>query len=162
MAVAEDRRNILVGAAVMLGLAAVMALVYVRSAHPVKDGGYELIARFNKAEGVSVGTEVRLSGMVVGKIVAQKLDDRFRAVLTLRLAPWVKLPDDSDAAILTESLFGGLKFVALHPGGNGKELKPGDEITETQDSLSVDDLLDLVIAGGESAHGIKAQGGAAP
>jgi phospholipid/cholesterol/gamma-HCH transport system substrate-binding protein len=156
MAVPEERRNILIGGVVMVVLMLFTGLVYVNSAHRKTGEGYRLVARFHKAEGVSLGTDVRLSGVVVGKVIGQTLDDRFRAVLTLQIASSVKLPTDSNAAIQTDSLLGG-KFIALQPGGEEKDLKPGDEIAFTQDSLAVEDLLDMIIAQAESVHGGAAQ-----
>jgi phospholipid/cholesterol/gamma-HCH transport system substrate-binding protein len=155
MAVSEERRNILIGGAVVVALAVVTVLVYVNSARQ-KAEGYALTARFHKAEGVSVGTDVRLAGVVIGKIVAQTLDSRFRAVLTLQIKPGVALPTDSNAAIQTDSLLGA-KFVALQPGGDEKNLKPGEEIAYTQDSLAVEDLLNMIIAQAESVRGGAAQ-----
>ena len=153
-AAAEERRNILIGGAVMLAALAGIAGVYIDSAHKKANAGYPLVARFHKAEGVAVGTEVRLSGVVVGQVLRQSLDDKFRAVLTLQVADSVKLPSDSNAAIQTDGLLGA-KFVALQPGGDEKDLKPGEEITFTQDSLAVNDLLDMVISQAESVRGAK-------
>jgi phospholipid/cholesterol/gamma-HCH transport system substrate-binding protein len=159
--VTGERRDMLIGGTGMLGLAALIATVYAGGAEQKARDGYDVTARFNKAEGVAVGSDVRLSGVVVGKIVAQALDDQFHAVLTLRLAPSVALPKDSNAAIETDGLLGD-KYVALQPGGDEDTLKPGDRITYSQDSLAVEDLLEMIIEQAKSAHGVKptADGGA--
>jgi phospholipid/cholesterol/gamma-HCH transport system substrate-binding protein len=153
---AEERRNVIVGGLVLLAAVAAMVLVNINSSRQSAKAGYPLIARFRKAEGVTIGTEVRLSGMAVGKIIDQILDDKFRAVLTLQLDRSVKLPADSNAAIQTDSLLGD-KFIALQPGGDDKTLNPGQEISYTQDSLAVRDLLDMIIAQAESVHGSEKQ-----
>ena len=158
MAAREENRNILIGGAVLLVLLAGLAAVHVGSARQ-QAAGYPLLARFNKAEGVLPGTEVRLAGVAVGKVTGQKLDDDFRAVLTLRLAEQVKLPADSNAAIQTDGLLGA-KFISLQPGGDDKILQPGEEIAYTQGSLSLQDLLDMIISQAEAAHGNKPEGGA--
>lgn len=157
MAVQEENRNILVGAGVLLALIAGMVVVQINSARE-KAEGYPVTARFDKAEGVNLGAEVRLGGVAVGKVTQAKLDDNFRAVLTLRLADSVQLPSDSNAVVQTDSLLGA-KFIALQPGGDDKNLKAGDEIAYTQGSLSLQDLLDMIISQGESAHGDKKEGG---
>jgi phospholipid/cholesterol/gamma-HCH transport system substrate-binding protein len=154
MADAEERRNIVIGGTVMLAMLAVTAAVYIDSARQKAKQGYPVVARFHKAEGVALGTDVRLSGVVVGKIVGQTLDDRYRAVLTLQIEYGVKLPKDSAAAIQTDSLLGA-KFVTLQPGGDEQNLKPGEEIEFTQDSLAVSDLLDMIISQAESVRGAK-------
>ena len=157
MAAREENRNILIGAAVLLALVAGLVAIHINSARE-KTSGYPLLARFDKAEGVAIGTQVRLAGITIGKVTHQKLDDNFRAVLTLQLDGDVKLPKDSNAAIQTDGLLGG-KFIALQPGGDEKNLQSGEEITYTQGSLSLQDLLNMVISQGESAHGVKAEGG---
>ena len=158
MAAQEENRNILIGAGVLLALIAGLVAVHINSARE-KTAGYPVTARFDKAEGVAVGTEVRLSGVTVGKVTRQVLDDNFRAVLTLQLDKSIKLPTDSNAVIQTEALLGA-KFIALQPGGDEKNLQPGGEIAYTQSSLSLQDLLDMIISQAEAAHGIKPEGGA--
>lgn len=159
MATREENRNMMIGGAVLLVLVAGLAAIHVNSARQAT-AGYPLLARFNKAEGVLPGTEVRLAGVAVGKVTEQKLDDDFRAVLTLRLADSVKLPTDSNAAIQTDGLLGA-KFISLQPGGDEKNLQPGQEIGYTQSSLSLQDLLDMIISQAEAAHGNKPEQGGA-
>ncbi len=156
MASTDERRNVLIGGAVMLALCAAIAIVHISSAHS-KAAGYELVARFHKAEGITVGSEVRLAGVVVGRVNSQTLDERFRAVLGLRLTPNVHLPKDSNAAVQTDGLLGA-KFIALQGGGDEEILKPGDEIAYTQDSLAVEDLLALIIAQAENARATPKEG----
>lgn len=150
----EDDRNSVIGGLMMVALLAGTGLAYFHSARTSAADGYLLIAKFHKAEGVAIGTDIRLSGKVVGRIVAQSLDDQFRAVLTLEVGKDIAIPTDSNASILTEGLFGS-KFISLQPGGDEKDLKPGDEIRFTQDSLAVEDLLNMIIAQGESIKGKK-------
>jgi len=158
MAAQEENRNTLIGGAVLLALIAGLVAIHIHSAQE-RTSGYPLLARFDKAEGVSVGTEVYLAGVAVGKVTHQALNDNFQAVLTLQVDGNVKLPKDSNAAIQTESLLGA-KFIALQPGGDEKDLQAGDEIAYTQSSLSLTDLLDMIISQAEAAHGTKAEGGA--
>ena len=102
---------------------------------------YALTARFPNAAGVSVGTDVRVSGMKVGSVTAQSLDPAsFQAVVTLGVDSKVKLPADTSAAITSESLLGG-SYIALLPGGDPESLRPGDEISDTQGST---DLMGLI------------------
>lgn len=157
MAAQEENRHILIGAVMLLVLVAGLVVIHINSARE-KTSGYPLLARFDKAEGVAIGTEVRLAGVHVGKVTHQALDDNFRAVLTLQLSRSVKLPKDSNAAVQTDGLLGA-KYIALQPGGDDQDLQPGEEIAYTQSSLSLQDLLDMIISQAEGARGIKAQGG---
>jgi phospholipid/cholesterol/gamma-HCH transport system substrate-binding protein len=111
---------------------------------------YELTAAFRKAEGLSAGTDVRVAGVKVGSVRQLTLDpETFRAVATLSIESEVKLPEDSDAAILTEGLLGG-SYVAITPGGSEFDLAPGDEIMFTQGSVNLMDLVGRAITGGGS------------
>ena len=52
----------------------------------------------------------------------------------------IKLPKDSAAIITSESLLGG-KYLSLQPGGDETMLQPGQTITITQSSVSLEELL---------------------
>jgi len=119
---------------------------------------YPLTARFPNASGVSVGTDVRVSGMKIGAVTGQSLDPAsFQAVLTLAVDSNVKLPADTSAAITSESLLGG-SFIALIPGGDPETLRPGDEITDTQGSTDLMGLIGSFI----NRSGTEAPAAAAP
>ncbi len=106
---------------------------------------YELVARFPNVTGVSVGTDVRVSGMKVGRVIAQELDPAtWQAVLRLAIDRKVSLPADSSAAITSEGLLGG-SFIALIPGGEEERLGPGDEIIDTQGATDLMGLVGAVI-----------------
>ena len=123
------------------------------------DTGYVVTATFNRVDGLPVGGAVRVGGVHVGTVTDQRLDQHFRAVVTLHLGREVDLPADTSAAILTESLFGS-KYIELEPGGDAAMLKNGDAIQFTQDSLVVSDLLDMIIAEGRA--NLAKKGAAAP
>ena len=142
-----------IGAGVWLLGAVVLIFTYGMGGHS-KVPGYELVARFNKAEGISTGTEIRLSGMVVGKVVDQSLDDSFRAVVRFRLDPKLQMPEDTAAVIQTDGLLGA-KYISLQPGAEDNMLKPGDELQYTQDSVNVQDLLELIIAQAKAKRAAK-------
>lgn len=139
----------LIGAAVLA--AAAGFLVYAgRTADigPSTGDRYELTAAFRKAEGLTVGGDVRVAGVKVGTVRSLELDqETYRAVATLAIEDEVKLPEDSDAAILTEGLLGGT-YVGITPGGSEFDLEPGDEIMFTQGSVNLMDLVGRAITGG--------------
>lgn len=152
----RDTTEVLVGGVVLLAL----GLFFVASSggsNLKTPSGYTLIAGFGQVDGLAVGDEVRLSGVSVGRVESQRLDQHFQAVLTLRIEDDVELPNDSSAAIHTDGLFGS-KFVVLEPGGSFDLLQEGDEIQYTQDAVVVGDLLELIISEGKS----KRTGAAAP
>jgi phospholipid/cholesterol/gamma-HCH transport system substrate-binding protein len=138
--------EILVGAAVLA--VAVGFFVYAASGSGLaRAPGYELTASFRSAEGIGVGTEVRLAGVRVGTVTGMALDpETFRADITFTVSEALELPDDSAAAIATEGLLGG-SFVEIVPGGSPFVLGPGEAIRDTQGSVSLIALLMRAFAG---------------
>lgn len=110
-------------------------------------GSYELIAAFRSAEGVSVGTEVRLGGVQIGTVTGMALNPQtFLAETTFSVAGDIILPDDSAIAIASESLLGG-SYVEVIPGGSPFNLEAGGEILDTQSSVSLITLLLRFVGG---------------
>lgn len=118
--------------------------------------GYVLVAEFDNAEGINVGTDVRLAGIKVGSVTAQSLNtESYQARIEMTVEKKVSLADDSQAKITSEGLLGG-KFIALEPGGSDTKLGPGDQFSYTQGSV---DLWALI---GQAMSGSKSGGAAAP
>lgn len=112
---------------------------------------YSLTARFRSVEGVAVGTDVRLAGIRVGSVTGLALDPAtFEAKTTISVDRSVQLPEDSDVKVASEGLLGG-SFIELAPGGSEFMLAEGDEILNTQSSVSLLNLL-MRFAGGGSGQ----------
>jgi phospholipid/cholesterol/gamma-HCH transport system substrate-binding protein len=138
--------EILVGGAVLA--AALGFFVYAVSGSGLaRPEGYELTASFRSAEGITVGTEVRLAGVRVGTVTAMELNpETFRADTTFTVSETLDLPDDSAVAIASEGLLGG-SFVEIIPGGSPFVLGPGEAILDTQSSVSLITLLMRFVSG---------------
>ena len=105
-------------------------------------------ASFRSAEGVSIGTDVRLAGVKVGAVTDLDLDPAtFRANARFTIAEGVLLPEDTAVVISSEGLLGG-NFVEILPGGSPFNLDPGSEIEDTQGAVSVVQLLLKFVSGG--------------
>lgn len=129
--------------AVVIGAAVAFAVYAGQSSGFSMDGGggYDLAADFRSAEGISAGTEVRLAGIKVGTVTGLELNpDTYLARATLNLREDLLIPDDSDVKIASESLLGGA-FVEITPGASEFMLGDGDEIVNTQSSVSLLNLL---------------------
>lgn len=161
--IGSRERETAIGALVVLIGLAVLGIAYGTGRHRDKMDGYDLQVRFNKADGINVGSDLRLAGVSVGKVVAQGLDDHFRAVLTLRVQNGIAIPVDSSAVIQTDGLMGS-KFIAVQPGGEDDLLKTGQMFQYSQDSVNVQDILEQIIAMGENRRAKQQtqQGGSAP
>lgn len=130
----------IIGAIVLLVAGGFLAFAYSSTDIGTVDG-YVLNARFDSIDGLNVGDDVRMSGIKVGSIIAQKLDtETFEAVVTLSVRPSVRLPDDTSAKITSDGLLGG-HYLSIEPGGDEEFLAPGDRIQYTQGSV---DLMGLI------------------
>lgn len=110
--------------------------------------GYPLSASFRSAEGVSLGSDVRLAGVKVGTVTGIDLDPQtFRAVTRFTVQDGIELPDDSSIVISSEGLLGG-NFVEILPGGSPFNYEAGDEVLDTQGAVSLISLLLKFVAGG--------------
>ncbi len=144
----ENRTEIAVGAIVMA--VAIAFLIYAMNTTGVSgstSSEYELKASFRSADGVSVGTEVRLAGVKVGRVTAVDLDPAtFRAQTVFTVKEGIELPDDSAVSVSSEGLLGG-NYVELLPGGSPFFYEAGDEIEFTQGSVSLIGLLMKFVSG---------------
>ncbi|SEL22496.1 outer membrane lipid asymmetry maintenance protein MlaD [Pacificibacter marinus] len=138
----ENTTEIAVGAGVLaLALGFLFYAGQVTGFSSGSDDRYTLTASFRSAEGVGVGTDVRLAGVKVGTISQLKLNhDSFRAEAAMSLDKSIILPDDTAALIASEGLLGG-NFVELVPGGSAFNFEDGQVIADTQGSVSLINLL---------------------
>lgn len=111
-------------------------------------GGYDISARFQRVDGVNVGSDVRISGVKVGVVRAISLDpETYLARVTLAMSDGVQVPDDSTARIASDGLLGGA-YVSIEPGSMDP-LPAGGEILNTQGSV---DLLTLFASFAQSSQ----------
>jgi phospholipid/cholesterol/gamma-HCH transport system substrate-binding protein len=103
--------------------------------------GYHLIAKFDNADGINNGSDVKISGVKIGTVEGQSLDtETFKAALKLNIPNHIKLSSDSSIKISSEGLLGS-KYLSISPGADEENLKDGDEIIFTQSSVNFEDLL---------------------
>ena len=107
--------------------------------------GYEVTAEFERIDGIREGGDVRISGIKIGSVIAEKLDPKsFLATLRFSIDPAVKLPDDTVAEIVSAGLLGD-KYLSLVPGGSDNVIPPGGRIKYTQSSISLENLIGQMI-----------------
>ena len=107
--------------------------------------GYEINAKFLKVGGLNVGSDVRINGIKIGTVTAQKLSpDDSMVNVVLSISPNIKLPVDSSVSITNDGLMGN-KFVKIEPGKSRSFLKNGDSIDDTKDFKTLEDMVGEII-----------------
>lgn len=136
-------RNIvetIVGALVLL-VAGVFVFYAFAKSDRAGPGGYEILARFDRIDGLKRGADVTVSGVKVGSVTGFDLDRKtYQAVVRMMVSSSVGLPIDTNAKILSESLLGGM-VVVLEPGGDNKMIQAGGEIDKTQGAVPLSELI---------------------
>jgi len=131
----------LTGALVLLVALGFLGYAITSSGRSTPGGGLSLTARFDRIDGLAPGADVRIAGVKVGSVAAQRIDPQsFLAVLTLRVDSSLRLPNDTSAEISSDGLLGS-KYIALVPGGGERILADGSEITITQSAVNLEQLL---------------------
>ena len=99
------------------------------------------LASFNDASGISVGSDIKLAGVTVGKVLQLELDEiNYTAEMVLGISRKIKIPNDSEIIITSEGLLGG-NYVSISPGGSDIFLKANENFSFTQSSLSLNNLI---------------------
>ena len=146
----------IMGAVVLLVAAYFLVFAYT-SAHQRQVDGYRLTANFLKVGGLRVGSDVRISGIKVGSVVDERLDQStYEAALTLSISPDIKLPADTVASIATQGLMGD-KYIRLEPGSMDQRLGNGDVLKNTRDYKSLEDTVGefIFLATGNTGEGSR-------
>lgn len=131
--------------AVVLLVAAAFLVFALRQARPDVPTGYVVAAHFNSVGGLEVGSDVRINGIKVGTVTAERLDPvSFQAVIEMIVDPKVKLPTDTVAGIASDGLLGG-KHVRLEPGKAKTIVPSGGAVANTRDYRSLEELVGEII-----------------
>ncbi|HWT95861.1 MAG TPA: MlaD family protein [Solirubrobacteraceae bacterium] len=133
---------------ILFALSSFGALLYLWMAFgggvPFKPDGYRVDVLFPEATQLAEQSDVRISGVSVGKVVAIEPGVRNRTKATLELdEKYAPLPADSRAVLRLKSLLGET-FVELSPGnGSGRKLTEGDElpVAAVSPTVELDEVL---------------------
>lgn len=136
--------EVMVGIFMVLGVLALFFLAMQVSNFNLNQNteGYRLTARFSNIGSIKVRSPVTMAGVRVGRVEAVRFDKAsYEAIVTLRIDAGVDtIPDDTFANIFTAGLLGE-QYLALAPGGSPDYLRDGDEITNTQSALVLEQMI---------------------
>lgn len=138
----------LVGALVMIIAGAFLYFAYTTTnISGNSEKGYILTAKFDRADGLIVGSDVKVGGVKVGQVLELHLDQKnYQAVAKLKIRQGVSLPVDSSAEIDSNGLLGE-KYIAIIPGADSDHISENGAIEFTQSSVSLESLLGKFIFG---------------
>ena len=141
---ATSTRDLGTGLFVLLGFAA-LAFLLTQTTDLDEyrgDSGYRVVARFQDIAGLKARAPVTMAGVNIGRVEKIEFDgDRLDALVTLRIENrYDRIPDDSDAAVLTAGLLGS-KYIGIGPGGSDTFLKESSEIQLTQSAIVLEKLV---------------------
>lgn len=103
------------------------------------DDTYRVHATFDDVTGLLINDNVKVAGVVVGKVTSIKVVAG-RARVTLRVRDSMKLPSDTTAAIRWRNLL-GQRYVYLYPGPASTTLQAGGAIAKTVSVVDLGELL---------------------
>ena len=102
---------------------------------------YNISALFNRIDGIKIGSDIRMSGIKIGTVASQELDNSsFEAKVLMSIDSKILIPEDSSAKITSDGLLCG-NYISIEPGGSDIYLLNNEEIFFTQGSV---DLIGLV------------------
>jgi phospholipid/cholesterol/gamma-HCH transport system substrate-binding protein len=141
----------LIGACVVVVALAFAALAYYRT-ETGGLSGYEINAKLSKADGLAVGTEVRLAGIKVGTVSDLTLDPKtYLVTVHMNIEHDVKLPVDS-SILVTQAGFLGGQYLSITPGGDDKMMTAGSYFENAQGSIDVMGLVGRFATGGSTSN----------
>jgi phospholipid/cholesterol/gamma-HCH transport system substrate-binding protein len=149
--------EVLTGLAV-IAIAAFFLFYALTRAQAISSSGYVLNAQFSDIGGLTIGSDVKIGGVVVGHVVDERLDPQtYAARVKLQINNGIQVPADTSAAINSDGLLGG-NYVGLSPGGSDTMLAAGQSFAVTQSAINIENLLGKFIfsMGGSSG---KSDGG---
>ncbi|MCB5943605.1 outer membrane lipid asymmetry maintenance protein MlaD [Acidocella sp. KAb 2-4] len=157
--------ELLTGFAIII-VAAVFLVYALLGAGEVSAGGYTLTARFASVGGLTVGSDVKIGGVIIGHVASEQLDPvTYAAIVRMNINDGVKIPDDSSASVTSDGLLGNV-YIAVSPGGSNTMLASGAAFPVTQSAINIQDLLGKFIfsmgGGAQGKPGASAPQSAAP
>lgn len=140
----ENILEALTGTVVLVLAGVLLSYAYMREKKDTFHG-YPLMVYFEKVDGLSVGSDVKMGGLKIGRVESMTLDsDTYEPTVKILIKNGISLPKDTSAAILSESLLGG-KYLSLTAGGDEERLQPGDRISHAQSSVILESLIGQMI-----------------
>ncbi|WP_041351617.1 MlaD family protein [Neorickettsia risticii] len=106
---------------------------------------YELNAIFDNASGLSIGSDVFLSGVKVGRVTEVSIEDSFMVHIRMCVSERIRLPSDSVAMVSAGNILSTTKHINIDPGTSSEVLPPGGTFERTRSALDMEKILRSII-----------------
>ncbi|MDQ6982935.1 MAG: outer membrane lipid asymmetry maintenance protein MlaD [Mariprofundus sp.] len=141
--------EISVGLFVFLGLLSIGWLALkIGQVGGLGESGYTLTADFDDAGGVRNGSDIMMSGVIIGRVDTVTLTNNDHATMVLRIHDNVKIAEDSFASVRTKGIIGD-RYIRITQGSDDIFLEQGNEIEETESAINIEDLISKYIFSGK-------------
>ncbi|GAB6182767.1 outer membrane lipid asymmetry maintenance protein MlaD [Thermodesulfovibrio hydrogeniphilus] len=143
----RENLEIAVGIFVLIGIFALGYLSFkLGKIEMFSSGHYIVYAEFDKIGGIKKGSVVEIAGVPVGSVDRITLNDKYHAVVEMKIRATIKLPDDSIASVRTKGLIGE-KYIQIIPGGSEQYIAQGGKIRETESTVDIEEVLSKYVFG---------------
>lgn len=137
---------------VILGIVTLLCVIYLTSFFSKKYFFYrpstlesytQYHAYFTDIDGLNIGTEVKIAGVNVGKIIAYNITNDYQIDLQFSVLEKYKISGDTMAMVATSGLLGG-RYLKVIPGTDEEILHDGEEVRFTQSALNIENLVSFL------------------
>lgn len=143
----RENLEIAVGIFVLIGIVALGYLSFkLGKIDMFRTGYYTVYAEFDKVGGIKKGSVVEIAGVPVGSVERVSINERYHAVVEMKIMNSIRLPDDSIASIRTKGLIGE-KYIQILPGGSDQYIAKNGKIRETESSIDIEEVLSKYVFG---------------
>jgi phospholipid/cholesterol/gamma-HCH transport system substrate-binding protein len=137
----------LIGAIVVAVAVLFLVFAYMRTGSGSLSG-YELNVRLAKADGLGIGTDVRISGIKIGSVSDLVLDPKtYLVIVHMNIRDDVKIPTDSSVLVTSAGILGS-SYLSINPGGDDAMMPAGGTFQNAQGSVDVMGLVGRFMGGG--------------
>ena len=107
---------------------------------------WSLHAEFDNISGLTSGADVRVAGVVVGKVGRIWLGEFATAMISMELERGIEVSVDSIASVKSQGIIGD-KFIQLSIGGDEKIFAAGETILDTESAVDIESLISKFVFG---------------
>lgn len=130
-------------------------IAYQNNEVSMKTDGYIIKAEFENIEGISIGSPVKISGLIVGEVVQYSLNrNNFYVAISMKINKDIKLPTDTSASVSGLGIIGS-RYISLVPGAEDDEIANDGMIEYTSPPMDIESMIGKFIFGSSDKESNK-------